>query len=53
MVQEFVSGTSDLTNVIQVQRQLLDYQLKNVEAIADYNIMAASIQKLISFKDTE
>ncbi|KAA6334246.1 hypothetical protein EZS27_017408, partial [termite gut metagenome] len=53
MVQEFVSGTSDLTNVIQIQRQLLDYQLKNVEAIADYNIMATSIQKLISFKDTE
>jgi outer membrane protein TolC len=53
MVQEFVSGTSDLTNVIQVQRQFLDYQLKNVEAIVDYNTMAVSIQRLISFKDTE
>lgn len=53
VVQEFVTGKSDLTNVIQVQRQLLDYQLKASEAVADYNTMVASIQKLISFKDTE
>lgn len=53
VVQEFVSGKSDLTNVIQVQRQLLDYQLKGAEAVASYNTMVASIQKLISFKDTE
>lgn len=50
IVQEFVSGKSDLTNVIQVQRQLLDYQLKEAESIASYNTMVASIEKLISFK---
>ncbi|MBF0762031.1 TolC family protein [Dysgonomonas mossii] len=50
IVQEFVSGKSDLTNVIQVQRQLLDYQLKGAESIASYNTMVASIEKLISFK---
>lgn len=53
VVQEFVAGKSDLTNVIQVQRQLLDYQLKKAEAVAGYNTMVASIQKLISYKDTE
>lgn len=53
VVQEFVAGKSDLTNVIQVQRQLLDYRLKEAEAVADYNTRVASIQKLISFKDTE
>jgi outer membrane protein TolC len=47
-VQEFISGTGDLANVIQVQRQLLDYQLKTAEATADYNTMVASIHKLIS-----
>lgn len=51
IIQEFVSGKSDLTNVIQVQRQLLDYQLKSAEAVANYNTMVASVQKLISFKD--
>jgi len=53
IVQEFVAGKSDLTNVIQVQRQLLNYQLKASEAVANYNTMVASIQKLISFKNTE
>lgn len=50
IVQEFASGKNDLSNVIQVQRQLLDYELKTAEAVADYNIMTANIQKLISSK---
>lgn len=51
LVQEFISGKSGLTDVIQVQRQLLDYRLKKAEATAEYNTMVASIQKLISFQD--
>jgi outer membrane protein TolC len=51
MIQEFASGKNDLSNVIQVQRQLLDYELKTSEAIADYNTMAASIRKIISNAD--
>ena len=49
VVQEFVTGRSDLTNVIQVQRQLLDYQLREAVAIAEYNTRVASIRKLRSF----
>jgi outer membrane protein TolC len=48
VVQEFASGKSGLSDVIQVQRQLLDYELKTSEAIADYNIMVANIRKLMS-----
>jgi outer membrane protein TolC len=48
VVQEFVSNKSDLSSVIQVQRQLLDYQLKEAEATASYNTMVASIRKMIS-----
>lgn len=51
IIQEFVSGKSDLSNVIQVQRQLLDYKLKEAEAIANYNTMIASIKKLFSFQN--
>lgn len=51
LIQEFTSGATDLSNVIQVQRQLLDYELKTAEAIADYNTMTANIQKLISGND--
>jgi outer membrane protein TolC len=43
---EFAAGKSDLSAVIQVQRQLLDYQLKESEAIAAYNTVVANIQKL-------
>ncbi|MDR0892731.1 MAG: TolC family protein [Mediterranea sp.] len=49
MVQEFVAGTTTLTDVIGVQRQLLDYRLKEAEAIADYNTQVASIRSLASF----
>lgn len=48
IVKEFVTGKSDLTNVIQVQRQLLDYQLKKAEALANYNTMVVSIKKLLA-----
>jgi outer membrane protein TolC len=49
ILQEFVTGRSDLANVIEVQRQLLDYRLKEVESVAEYNTMVASILKLVSF----
>ena len=51
MIQEFASGKNDLSNVIQVQRQLLDYELKTAEAVAGYNTMVANIQKLMSDYD--
>ncbi|MEN6589347.1 MAG: TolC family protein [Proteiniphilum sp.] len=52
VIQEFVSAKSDLTNVIQVQRQLLDYQLREAESIAEYNTKVASIRKLRSFNSS-
>ena len=51
MIQEFASGKTGLSDVIQVQRQLLDYELKTAEAVADYNTMVANIQKLMSDYD--
>jgi outer membrane protein TolC len=47
-MQEWISGKSELTNVIQAQRQLLNYNLKVAEAVATYNITVANIQKVIS-----
>src|SRR5690606_32408464 len=48
IVKERVTAKSDLTNVIQVQRQLLDYQLRKAEALANYNTMVVSIKKLLA-----
>ena len=53
LVQEFVSGRSDLTNLIQVHRQLIDYKFKKAEATARYNTVVASIKSLISFNTPE
>lgn len=51
IISEFATGKSDLNDVIQVQRQLLDYRLRESDAIADYNTKVASAQKLISFNE--
>lgn len=53
LVQEFSTGKSDLTHVIQVQRQLLDYQLNKSDAIAGYNMLAASAQRILSFNENK
>lgn len=52
-VREFASGQNDLSSIIQIQRQLLDYKLKQTEAIASYNTLVATIQKMMSFTDIE
>ncbi len=49
MVREFSAGRQSLTDVIQVERQMLDYKLKKqCEAIAAYNTMVAAMEKLIA-----
>jgi outer membrane protein TolC len=53
VLQAFVSGKSDLSAVIQIRRQLLDYRLKKSEAVANYNIMVANVQKLMSSNENE
>ncbi|GHT29821.1 hypothetical protein AGMMS49574_07650 [Bacteroidia bacterium] len=48
LIGEFVSGRGSLSEILQVQRQLLDFRLKESDAIADYNTQVAAIQKIIS-----
>lgn len=48
IVREFSAGRQSLTDVIQVERQMLDYNLKKSEAVAEYNTTVAGIEKLIS-----
>lgn len=48
MVREFSAGVTGLTDIIQVERQLLDYSLKKSEAVAEYNTMVAGMEKLVA-----
>ncbi|MFT4072905.1 MAG: TolC family protein [Dysgonamonadaceae bacterium] len=52
-VKEFISGKNELNNVLQIQRQLLDYRLNKWNAIAGYNKQVAQIKKLMSFELTD
>jgi len=36
-----------LNAVLQIQREFLDYQLKESDAIAGYNTLVANIQKMV------
>ncbi len=51
ILQEFVASKSNLSSVIEIQRQLLDYHAREAEAIADYNTKVAEINSLFSFTD--
>jgi outer membrane protein TolC len=47
--QDFVTGRGGMEGVIRVLRLLLDYRLREAEAIAAYNTAAAGIQRLITY----
>ena len=46
MLKSFASGGSGLTDILRVRQQKLDYEYKQIEAVADYNISIAWIKKL-------
>ncbi|MDR0714730.1 MAG: TolC family protein [Bacteroidales bacterium] len=48
LLREFSSGKASLSDIVQMQRRLLDYRLKETDAVADYNIAAANIRNLMS-----
>jgi outer membrane protein TolC len=47
-LKEFTSGRATLSDVLQIQRQLLDYQLKTAEATAEHHTAVAGIQQILS-----
>ena len=51
-INEFSAGKNGLTSVLEIQRQLLDYQFKRSEAIATFNTVVAMIENLLSEPQT-
>lgn len=51
-IKEFSAGKNGLTSVLEIQRQLLDYQFKRSEAIATFNTVVAMIENLLSEPQT-
>jgi outer membrane protein TolC len=46
MLKSFSVSTSALTDVLRIRQQTLDYELKQVEAIADFNTAIAWLKRL-------
>jgi hypothetical protein len=48
MLKSFASYGSELTDVLRVRQQLLDYEYKQMEAVADNNISIAWLNRLMA-----
>lgn len=46
MLQSFASSSVDLTDLLRVRQQTLDYEYKQIEAVADFNISIAWLKRL-------
>lgn len=46
MIREFSAGTTSLTDIIQLERQLLNYSLKKSEAVAGYNTLICGFREI-------
>ena len=49
MLKSFSTSSSGLTDVLRVRQQTLDYELKQVEAIADLNTAIAWLNRLMAY----
>ncbi|HEX2935456.1 MAG TPA: TolC family protein [Bacteroidales bacterium] len=49
MVKSFSVSGSALTDVLRVRQQMLDYETKQTEAVADYNTAIALLRRLAAF----
>ncbi|MCX6320841.1 MAG: TolC family protein [Bacteroidia bacterium] len=49
ILKSFSVSASGLTDVLRVRQQTLDYELKQVEAVADFNTSIAWLKRLMAF----
>lgn len=49
MFKSFASSNTDLTDILRVRQQTLDYEYRQVEAVADYNTSIAWLKRLMAF----
>jgi outer membrane protein TolC len=48
-IKTFSTSNSSMTDILRIRQQLFDYELKQVEALADYNKSIAWIKRLTAF----
>lgn len=53
MMKSFAVSGSGLTDILRVQQQTLDYDYKQVEAVADFNTAIALLKRLMAFQQIQ
>ena len=53
MIKSFSTSSASLTDILNVQQQTLDYELKQVQAVADFNTAIAKLQRLMAYLQTQ
>jgi outer membrane protein TolC len=48
MLKGFTTSGTPLTDILRIRQQTLDYELKKIEAVADYNTAIAWLQRLMA-----
>jgi outer membrane protein TolC len=49
MLKSFSVSSSSLTDVLRIRQQTIDYELKQVEAVADFNTSIAWLKRLMAY----
>jgi hypothetical protein len=54
MIRSFSASAagSNLTDILRIRQQTLDYELKQVEALVDYNTSVAWLKRLMAKEET-
>ena len=53
MLKSFSTSSSGLTEVLRVRQQTLDYELKQVDAVADFNTAIAWLKRLMAYSQIQ
>jgi outer membrane protein TolC len=53
MLKSFSTSSSGLTDVLRLQQQTLDYELREVEAVADFNTAIAWLKRLMAYSQVQ
>jgi outer membrane protein TolC len=53
ILKSFSASLSGLTDVLRIRQQMLDYELKQVEAVADFNTAIAWLKRLMAFSQIQ
>jgi outer membrane protein TolC len=49
MLKSFSSSGAGLTDILRIRQQTIDYKIKQVEAVADYNTAVAWLKRLMAY----